>query len=108
MQNSSGAALEKENVRRGDSLLRLKALEQRVRNLHPVLKNIRITHRWGAPHSSHRQISPPFSATIPKSKKPHSPRGYSGHGVALSVYLGEWAAQALLGKRLLPTWIHHR
>ena len=30
--------------------------------------------------------------------------GYSGHGVALSVYLGRWAAEALLGRRELPDW----
>jgi len=29
---------------------------------------------------------------------------YSGHGVALSVYLGAWAAEALLGRRDLPAW----
>jgi glycine/D-amino acid oxidase-like deaminating enzyme len=30
--------------------------------------------------------------------------GYNGHGVALSVYLGKWAAEALLGRRPLPPW----
>jgi glycine/D-amino acid oxidase-like deaminating enzyme len=30
--------------------------------------------------------------------------GFSGHGVALSVYLGHWAAQSLLGQRPLPHW----
>jgi len=30
--------------------------------------------------------------------------GYNGHGVALSVYLGQWAAEALLGTRPLPVW----
>jgi glycine/D-amino acid oxidase-like deaminating enzyme len=30
--------------------------------------------------------------------------GYSGHGVALSVYLGRWAAEVMLGKRKLPKW----
>jgi hypothetical protein len=29
---------------------------------------------------------------------------YAGHGVALSVYLGCWAAEALLGQRSLPSW----
>jgi glycine/D-amino acid oxidase-like deaminating enzyme len=29
---------------------------------------------------------------------------YSGHGVALSVYLGAWAAEAMLGKKDLPRW----
>jgi len=30
--------------------------------------------------------------------------GYSGHGVAQSVYLGRWAAEVLSGKRSLPDW----
>jgi glycine/D-amino acid oxidase-like deaminating enzyme len=29
---------------------------------------------------------------------------YSGHGVAQSVYLGAWAAEAMLGRRELPDW----
>jgi hypothetical protein len=29
---------------------------------------------------------------------------YAGHGVALSSYLGTWAAEILLGKRKLPAW----
>ena len=40
---------------------------------------------------------------------PADPRGivlgaYSGHGVALSVYLGSWAAEAMLDQRNLPAW----
>jgi glycine/D-amino acid oxidase-like deaminating enzyme len=34
--------------------------------------------------------------------------GFSGHGVALSVYLGRWAAEILLGKRALPRWTEGR
>jgi len=30
--------------------------------------------------------------------------GYGGHGVALSVYLGKWAAEALLLGPSLPRW----
>jgi hypothetical protein len=30
--------------------------------------------------------------------------GYNGHGVALSVYLGKWAAETLLARCLLPRW----
>jgi len=39
-----------------------------------------------------------------KSKNAIVLGGFSGHGVALSVYLGAWAAEALLGKRELPDW----
>jgi glycine/D-amino acid oxidase-like deaminating enzyme len=40
-----------------------------------------------------------------KSKNIIALGGYSGHGVALSVYLGRWAADVLAGKRTLPSWI---
>jgi len=30
--------------------------------------------------------------------------GYAGQGVALSVHLGRWAAEAMLGRRELPHW----
>jgi hypothetical protein len=29
---------------------------------------------------------------------------YAGHGVALSSYLGTWAAEVLLDRRDLPKW----
>jgi len=31
--------------------------------------------------------------------------GFSGHGVALSVYLGRWAAEAILVGREMPRWV---
>src|SRR5262249_5686141 len=95
--------LEKENALRGASLQRLKALEQRVRNLHPVLKKVRVTHRWGGPILITKNFVPIFRHH-PKSKNVILLGGFSGHGVAQSVYLGNWAAQSLLGRRSLPNW----
>src|SRR6266566_4032899 len=43
------SGLEKLNVRSGEAAERLKSLEKRVRGLHPALKKVRITHRWGGP-----------------------------------------------------------
>jgi glycine/D-amino acid oxidase-like deaminating enzyme len=40
----------------------------------------------------------------PRAKQALLLAGYNGHGVALSVYLGKWAAQALLARRPLPRW----
>ena len=97
------SGLEKETVLRGDCLLRLENLEQRVRNLHPALHKIRITHRWGGPILLTEDFVPNFRAH-PKNKNLILLGGYSGHGVALSVYLGNWAAQSLVGKRPLPRW----
>jgi glycine/D-amino acid oxidase-like deaminating enzyme len=97
------SGLEKESVLRGPSLQRLKTLEQRVRNLHPALHNIPITHRWCGPIFITKGFVPIFRRH-PKNKSLILLGGYSGHGVALSVYLGKWAAQALMGKRKLPNW----
>jgi glycine/D-amino acid oxidase-like deaminating enzyme len=97
------SGLEKESVHRGASLQRLKTLEHRVRNLHPALNNIRITRRWCGPILITEGFVPIFRHH-PKSKNLILLGGYSGHGVAQSVYLGKWAAQALLGKRKLPNW----
>jgi glycine/D-amino acid oxidase-like deaminating enzyme len=78
-------------------------LERRVRGLHPVLHRVEFTHRWGGPILIADQWRPVFE------RHPQSPRalvlgGYSGHGVALSVYLGRWAAEVMLGRRSLPDW----
>lgn len=95
--------LERFSVHKGAPAARLRSLEQRVHALHPVLKRVRITHRWGGPILVTKDWHPVFR------RHPKSPRvlvlgGFSGHGVALSVFLGRWAAQALLGRRPLPQW----
>lgn len=79
------------------------ALERRVRALHPAFASARFTHRWGGPISFRQGWLPVFS------RHPQSDDGivlgaYAGHGVALSVYLGAWAAEAMLGRRELPAW----
>jgi gamma-glutamylputrescine oxidase len=95
--------LENFNVRRGQPADRLRTLETRVRNLHPALKNVCITHRWAGPILLTEEARPIFRHH-PKSKNVIILAGFNGHGVALSVYLAKWAAQSLLGKRPLPTW----
>jgi glycine/D-amino acid oxidase-like deaminating enzyme len=81
-------------------------LEQRVRALHPALNTVQFTHRWGGPICIAEGWRPVFE------RHPHSENAivlgaYSGHGVAQSVYLGAWAAEALLGRRELPDWTEH-
>jgi len=46
----------------------------------------------------------PIFRRHPRSKQVMVLAGYNGHGVALSVYLGKWAAEALLARRPLPPW----
>jgi len=95
--------LHRYDVRRGQAADRLCSLESRVRHLHPALENARITHRWGGPILLTEKMRPIFRCH-PRSKHVIVLAGYNGHGVALSVYLGQWAAQALLARRPLPDW----
>jgi glycine/D-amino acid oxidase-like deaminating enzyme len=91
------------NVSEGHAAELLADLERRARDLHPALHGVRFSHRWGGPILIADKWKPVF-----RQHAEH--RGvivlgaYSGHGVALSVYLGAWAAEAMLGKRELPQW----
>lgn len=91
------------DVASGEAAALLAGLERRVHGLHPALRDVRISHRWGGPILIAEEWRPVFA------HHPQSPRvtilgAYSGHGVALSVYLGSWAAEAMLQGRSLPTW----
>jgi len=79
------------------------SLERRIRHLQPGLEQLNFTHRWGGPILFRDGWEPVFD------RHPASPNGivlgaFAGHGVALSVYLGTWAAEILLGRRNLPEW----
>jgi glycine/D-amino acid oxidase-like deaminating enzyme len=91
------------DVRSGKALELLDKLENRVRHLHPALLDVQITHRWGGPILITEDWMPVFELH-PKSANVVVLGGYSGHGVALSLYLGSWAAEVLLGRRALPSW----
>jgi len=97
------SGLEELDIRGGEAAERLKSLEERVRGLHPALKKVRVTHRWGGPILLTKNFVPVFRRH-PKSTNVIVVGGYSGHGVALSVYLGESAARVLSRKRVLPSW----
>ena len=91
------------DVHSGRALELLDKLENRVRRLHPDLFDVQITHRWGGPILITEDWRPVFELH-PKSANAVVLGGYSGHGVALSVYLGSWAAEFLSGRRALPKW----
>jgi glycine/D-amino acid oxidase-like deaminating enzyme len=82
-------------------------LEDRVRHLHPALAKIKFTHRWGGPILFRDSWKPVFD-WHPRSggqKNAIVVGAYAGHGVALSSYLGKWAAEILTGDaRSLPEW----
>jgi len=91
------------DVESGEAASLLSSLDRRVRGLHPALHDMRIDYRWGGPILIAEEWRPVFA------RHPQSPRvvilgAYSGHGVALSVYLGSWAAEAMLQRRSLPAW----
>ena len=91
------------NISSGEAAGLMRLLESRVRSLHPALENIQFTNRWGGPILIADDMTPVFRHHL-KSKNIIVLGGYSGHGVALSVYLGRWAADVFAGKRKLPSW----
>ena len=92
------------NISSGEAAGLMRLLEARVHLLHPALENVQFTNRWGGPILIADEMTPVFKHHL-KSKNIIALGGYSGHGVALSVYLGRWAADVLVGKRTLPSWI---
>ena len=80
------------------------SMERRIRGLHPALRDVRFTHRWGGPILFREGWLPPVLDWHPASRDAIVLGAYTGHGVALSCYLGSWAAEALLGRRELPKW----
>lgn len=85
----------------------LAMLEARVRALDPALGRVRFTHRWGGPILFRDSWRPVFDWVAGSNSEKRNAillGAYAGHGVALSSYLGAWAAEALLGHRELPAW----
>jgi glycine/D-amino acid oxidase-like deaminating enzyme len=91
------------DVTAGEAARLLQNLERRVHAFHPSLENVEITHRWGGPILIANRWQPVF-AYHPRSNRGIVLGAYSGHGVMLSVYLGAWAAEAVLGRREIPSW----
>ena len=91
------------NVSDGQPAELLAGLEKRVRELHPALHGVRLNHRWGGPILITDKWVPVFRRHA-EHRNVIVLGAYSGHGVALSVYLGAWAAEAMLGKREVPRW----
>jgi glycine/D-amino acid oxidase-like deaminating enzyme len=79
------------------------SLERRIRQLRPGLENLDFTHRWGGPILFRDGWEPVFDRH-PASESGTVLGAFAGHGVALSVYLGTWAAEIMLGRRNFPEW----
>lgn len=92
-----------QNIDEGEAARLIARMESRVRGLHPVLKDARLAYRWGGPILIAEEWAPVF-AQHPRTPNAVVLGAFSGHGVAQSVYLGRWAAEALCEKRSLPNW----
>jgi len=95
--------LEEVDVASPDATRMFASFERRVHGLHPALKDCNFTHHWGGPILFREGWRPVF-AEHPASTNGIVLGAYAGHGVALSSFLGAWAAEALLGERTLPEW----
>jgi gamma-glutamylputrescine oxidase len=81
------------------------SLERRIRGLHPVLHQVRMTHRWMGPicFTSNRK---PIITRLDGDDRVLVATGYSGHGVALSARVGKLLAEVLVGQSDPPAWSH--
>jgi len=91
------------NIDEGEALILYDKLEKRIGKLHPSFGEVNFTHRWGGPICIAEEWKPVFEYHT-QSRNAIVLGAYSGHGVAQSVYLGAWAAEAFLGQRQLPNW----
>jgi len=91
------------HITKGQPAELIARLESRVRSLHPALQNVQFTNRWGGPILIANEWRPVF-ARHPRSPNAVVLGAFSGHGVAQSVYLGRWAAEALCSRKSLPNW----
>jgi|SRR5580704_3003165 glycine/D-amino acid oxidase-like deaminating enzyme len=95
--------LEELDIRKGEAATMFERLETRIRGFHPMLRDVKFPHRWGGPICIGEDWMPVFEHHR-DSEDAIVLGAFSGHGVAQSVYLGAWAAEALLNRRALPKW----
>jgi glycine/D-amino acid oxidase-like deaminating enzyme len=95
--------LEELDIREGEAATMFARLEKRILGLHPALRDVKFSHRWGGPICIAQDWRPVFEHHH-NSENALVLGGFSGHGVAQSVYLGAWAAEVLLNRRALPDW----
>jgi glycine/D-amino acid oxidase-like deaminating enzyme len=78
------------------------SLERRIHGLHPVMRTVRITHRWIGPLCMTTDGKPIITSKY--DDRVLLATGYRGHGVALSVRVGKLLAEVLAGHGRLPAW----
>ena len=95
--------LERLAVDAGEPREVLAHLEARVRGLHRALREVPITHRWAGPIAIPQDMAP-LVGRLPGAPALLIAGGYSGHGVALSVWMGRLLACAISDGEPLPPW----
>ena len=95
--------LQQIDIASGEAAELIARIELRVRSLDPVLKSVGFTNWWGGPILLAQDWKPVFTHHV-RNERVIVLGAYAGQGVALSVYLGRWAAEAMLGLRRLPDW----
>jgi gamma-glutamylputrescine oxidase len=78
-------------------------LKRRVRRLHPALANIQFSHAWAGPIAFTDDRIPILSCA-PNQRRMLVAGAYAGHGVAMSVRVGELLALAVARNDPLPDW----
>ncbi len=99
----SPAELEGIDVSTGESGAALEALRKRVRRLHPKLREVNFSASWAGP-IAFRDNGVPLLGQHPSSSRVLVAGAYSGHGVALSVRMGQLLARAVVEGEPLPNW----
>jgi glycine/D-amino acid oxidase-like deaminating enzyme len=105
--SSDVADLETVDISKSEAREIFERLDHRVRGLHPALSRVRIAKHWGGPILFRDTWKPVFGwhpHSNPKHRNGLVLGAFAGHGVALTSYLGAWAAEVLLDKRTLPRW----
>ncbi len=99
--------LEEISIRKGVARELVGRLKERVRRLHPALRDVEFSYTWGGPMLIGEGWRPVL-VRHPRTRNVLVLGAYSGHGVALSVYLGRWAAEVMARGRKLPRWNERR
>ncbi len=99
----SPAELEGIDVRTGESGAALEALKVRVRRLHPNLREVKFPASWAGP-IAFMDDAVPLLGPHPSSSRLLVAGAYAGHGVALSVRIGQLIARAIAEGTALPGW----
>jgi glycine/D-amino acid oxidase-like deaminating enzyme len=81
----------------------LARLEARVRRLHPALGNTPIAHRWAGPIGIPQGLVP-LIGSLPRAPEILLAGGYAGHGVALSIRMGQYLAHHIVEGNPFPPW----